>query len=92
MRDLRLFPSRLDRTARRVYGAVVLFFAGVFLALLWPVYPLFAAARPLIAGLPLSLFYLASILVVCFLVLFGLYRWEAASGRLDDGEDGGRSE
>jgi TRAP-type C4-dicarboxylate transport system permease small subunit len=91
LRSLRLFPSRLDRRARRVYGAVSLFFAAAFIALLWPVYPLFGHARPLILGLPPSLFYLAALLVACFVVLLGLYRWEATRGRLDGapGDDGG---
>lgn len=92
MPALRLFPSRLERPARWVYGAATLFFGLVFLALLWPIYPLFAAARPLIAGLPLSLFYLAVLLVACFVALLGLYVWESMSGRLDDGGAEGGSQ
>lgn len=83
----RVFASRLDPGERRVYGAVTVYFCLVFAAMLWPVYSWFAGARPLIAGLPLSLFFLTVLLLVSFAVLLGLYRWEARRGRLDPERD-----
>ena len=85
MIEPRVFASRLDRRERRVYGAVTVYFTVVFAAMLWPVYPLFARARPLLAGLPLSLFYLTVLLLLSFAVLLGLYRWEGGRGPPDSG-------
>ncbi len=87
MRAARVFSSRLGRAERRVYGGVSLYFLVVFTAMLWPIYPLFSRARPLIAGLPPSLFYLAVLLLASFAVLLGLYRWESRRGRLDPEPD-----
>jgi len=83
----RVFSSRLARGDRRVYGAVVLYFCAVFAAMLWPIYPLFSRARPIVLGLPFSLFYLAILLIVSFAVLGGLYLWESRRGRLDPGHE-----
>jgi hypothetical protein len=88
MVEPRVFASRLDRRERRVYGTLTVYFCVVFAAMLWPVYPLFASARPLLAGLPLSLFYLTVLLLLSFAVLLGLYRWEARRGRLDGEREG----
>jgi hypothetical protein len=60
-------------------GVAALFFLLAFLALIWPVYPIFGDARPLILGLPLSLFYVAFWLVASFLVLLALYLFEERS-------------
>ncbi len=87
MGSLRIFSSRLGRRERRVYGAVLVYFLAVFVAMLWPVYSFFGRARPLIGGLPLSLFYLAVLLVSSFVILLCLYAWEAHSGRLDPDPD-----
>ena len=87
MSPLRVFSSRLGRGERRVYGGVVIYFCLVFAAMLWPIYSLFSGARPLVAGLPLSLFYLTVLLIVSFAVLVGLYLWESRRGRLDPGAD-----
>ncbi len=57
-------------------GIAVAFFLVAFAALIWPIYPLFAHERPLILGMPLSLFYVASWLVASFLVLLALYLYE----------------
>lgn len=73
------------RAARRVYGAVALFYGLLFLAVIWPVYPVFARIEPRVLGLPLSLAYVVGALVLSFAVLFGLYLWEGA------GEDEVRS-
>ena len=88
MASLRLFPSGLSPGQRRVYGSLVAYFLVVFAAMLWPIYPWFSAARPLIAGLPLSLFYLTALLLLSFGVLLALYAWEARAGRLDSGPPG----
>ena len=85
MQALRVFSSRLTRRERLVYGTITVYFCAVFAAMLWPIYPLFGGARPLIAGLPQSLFYLAVLLVTSFGVLGVLYRWELRRGRLDPG-------
>ncbi len=83
MGSIRLFSTRLSRRERRVYGALLTYFLVVFAAMLWPIYPLFSGARPLVAGLPLSLFYLTTLLLLSFGVLLALYLWEAKRGRLD---------
>ena len=83
MRALRLFSSRLSAGERRLYGAVTIYFCAVAAAMLWPVYPLFSRARPLVLGLPLSLFYLTVLLLGSFGVMLALYGWEARRGRLD---------
>ena len=83
MGSVRLFSSRLGRRERWVYGGVLVYFLAIFAAMLWPVYSFFGRARPLIGGLPLSLFFLAVLLIASFAVLLGLYWWESRSGRLD---------
>ena len=88
MRPIRVFSSRLTRGERRVYGAVVLYFCAVFAAMLWPIYSFFGSARPIVLGLPFSLFYLALLLIVSFGVLGALYLWESRRGRLDPGHEG----
>ena len=85
----RFFPSDLSDRERRIYGALTVFFFLVLLALTWPVYTLFSGIRPLVLGMPFSLFYIVVVLVVSFLVLLGLYLWEDRRGRLDDDRSGG---
>jgi hypothetical protein len=63
-----------------VYTAALLYFLAVFAAMVWPVYPLFGGIRPMILGLPFSLFYQVFLLVLSFLVLVVLYRWERRHG------------
>lgn len=87
MGSLRVFSSRLANRDRRIYGAVAVYFGVVFAAMLWPIYPLFSRARPILFGLPFSLFYLAVLLLLSFAVLGGLYLWEARRGRLDPGHE-----
>lgn len=91
MKPLRVFSTRLAQGERRVYGAVLVYFCLVFAAMLWPIYPLFGAARPLVAGLPLSLAYLAFLLIVSFTVLGSLYLWESRRGRLDPDHESGQA-
>jgi membrane-bound metal-dependent hydrolase YbcI (DUF457 family) len=66
-----------------MYGTVTAIFVGAFLASMWPFYPLLNRVRPFVLGIPLSLFYLLLLLLVCFFSLLALYRWEARRGRLE---------
>lgn len=79
----RFFSSDLTPRERRVYGAVAVFTGLVFLGLTWPVYALFSGIRPLILGMPLSMFYIVAVLVATFLVMLALYWWERRRGVLD---------
>lgn len=83
----RLFSRALTARERLVYGAAAAWFLGVFVAMCWPVYPLFSRVRPMLLGVPLSLFYLATLLVLSFGVAVGLFLWELRRGALD-GEEG----
>ena len=76
-----LRPS--DSPRNRVYRAVVLYFIVVFLAMMWPVYPVFSKISPMLLGIPLSLFYLVVLLLLSFIVLLSLYLWESHRGELD---------
>jgi hypothetical protein len=82
----RLFSSHLTRTQRRVYGAVLVFYLFAFFAMVPPVFSPFNKARPLVLGMPLSLFYLAAFIISSFLVLLAMFLWE---GRRDDEPPGG---
>lgn len=84
MKRLKLFGSHLSRRERRVYGAVAVFYAAAAAAVTWPVYALFSRARPLVLGIPFSLFYLACLVVASFVVLLALYRWESRNGKDED--------
>ncbi|MFP3941235.1 MAG: hypothetical protein ACLF0P_13070 [Thermoanaerobaculia bacterium] len=87
-RRLRIVPSHLSPGERRVYVGVAVFFVALFVALIWPVYPLFSGLRPLVLGVPLSLAYVVALLLLGFGVLLGLFVWEGR--RLD--RDGRRLE
>lgn len=80
----RLFPSDLPPGRRRVYGAVLAFYLAATAGLVWPIYAQFSGIRPLVLGMPLSLFYVVLWVVASFLVLLGLYLWEGRRGD-DDG-------
>ncbi len=73
-------PSTRTRRLRRWVG---IYFVVAFLLMIWPVYPIFSRVRPLLLGLPFSLVYLVTVLVVSFLVILGLYLWEAHHGELE---------
>ena len=60
----------------RVYRAAIAYFLLLFVALLWPVYPLFGDIRPLVLGMPLSLAYVLACLALSFAGLLGLFIWE----------------
>ena len=82
-RTPRIFSSALSATERRIYGAVTLIFVGAFLATMWPIALLFSRIRPLVLGIPFSLFALVLLVFVCFLSLLALYKWEDERGKLE---------
>ena len=85
MKRIRVFGSHLSRRQRRVYGAVAAFYVVAAIGMTWPVYSLFGRARPLILGMPFSLFYLACFVIASFAVLLALYLWEGRQqGEGDD--------
>ncbi len=84
MRRARLFGSHLTKGERRVYGAVGLFYAAAVLGMTWPVYGVFSRIRPLVLGMPFSLFYLSCWVVASFLVLLALFHWESGRGAHDE--------
>ncbi len=86
----RLFSQRLDPRVLRLYRVVLGFFLLVFLAMIWPVATVFSRVYPLVFGLPFSLFYIATLLVLSFCVLLALYLWEGRTGNsCDPPEDEG---
>jgi TRAP-type C4-dicarboxylate transport system permease small subunit len=60
----------------KVYKIIVLYFIAAFAATMWPIYPLFSRIRPMLLGIPFSLFYLVVIISLTFLVLLAVYLWE----------------
>ncbi len=62
-----------DRRTRRS-RAFVVFFLVVFLAMIWPVYPLFNRISPFVFGIPFSLFYQMILVAAAFLGLF-TFHW-----------------
>lgn len=86
----RFFSSRLTAAQRRIYRAATLYFLLVSVAMIWPVYPIFSTVRPLVLGMPFSLFYLAVLLVVSFSVGVALYRWEIRQGLFEADRPTGR--
>jgi hypothetical protein len=82
----RIFPSHLSPRERVVYRGVTLFFGVLFVALIWPVYALFAGIRPMILGVPLSQAYVVGLLLLSFSVLLALFLWEDRRGATGDGD------
>jgi cbb3-type cytochrome oxidase subunit 3 len=80
----RFFSSRLDPVERRVYRAAVVFFLGVFLALVWPIYPRFAAGEAQPMGIPLSFFYVIVFILLSFVALLLLFLWEGSRRERDE--------
>ena len=80
---MRVFSSHLTKSERRIYGAATAAFFAIFLATMWPIYPLFNRIRPFVFGVPFSLVYLVILVFVGFLSLLALYRWEDGRGKLD---------
>ncbi len=58
----------------------MLFFAAIFVAMVWPVYPVFNRISPFVLGMPFSLFYQMLLVAAAFVGLLVFYR-------LDAGED-----
>ena len=67
----------------RVYKIVILYFILVFSAMMWPIYPFFSRIRPMVLGIPFSLFYLVILIIASFLVLFTLYLWECRNDGIE---------
>lgn len=72
----RFVPSDLTPKERRVYLGATAVLVLVFVALVWPVYPLFADIRPFVLGMPLSLVWVVAWLFVSFFTLLAVYLWE----------------
>jgi hypothetical protein len=72
----RFFSSKLTARQSRVYRAATVWFVIAGSAMFWPLYAPFARVRPLVLGMPFSLFWLALILTASFVVGVALYRWE----------------
>lgn len=79
----RFFSSDLSRSQKLIYRAVTGVFVLIGVAMIWPVYAFFSKIRPIILGLPLSLFYLVCLLALTLLFLVLLYRWEDRKGNLE---------
>ena len=62
--------------------AAIVFVVIALLALIWPIYPLFGSIAPRVLGLPFSMFYLAIMVGVVFVVMFALFVWEDRNDRL----------
>ena len=80
----RIFPTRLERGARRVYRTVTVFYVLLFFALLWPIYPRFAGIEPRVLGLPFSLAYVVGGVLMSCAVLGALFWWESRRAESPD--------
>ena len=85
-----IFSSELSASERRIYRAATILFIAVFFAFMWPIYPIFNHIRPLILGMPASLFYLVFLLSVAFAAILALYLWEDRHGKLEEPADNHR--
>ncbi len=63
-----------EQRRRRWIFVVICAFAGAMTV--WPIYPRFAAPEPLLLGLPMSLVWILSALLLAFAALVWLYRSE----------------
>jgi hypothetical protein len=72
----RFFSRSLTGGQSRVYRTATAVFVAIFLALVWPVYPIFAGIRPMFLGIPLSLFYVVALVGLSFFTVLTLYLWE----------------
>jgi hypothetical protein len=54
------------------------------LALIWPVAAIFSRVRPILLGMPFSLFCIALLIVTSFSILLGLFIWEGRTGNSCD--------
>ncbi len=69
----------LSKPARFALGVAFV----TFIATMWPVYSWFSRIRPMILGVPFSLAYLISLLLLVFFTMLGLYIWEDKNGEID---------
>ena len=60
----------------------MVFSLGAFLALIWPIYPIFGGIYPIVLGMPFSLFYLIIVITLVFAVMLSLFLWEDRHDRL----------
>ena len=81
---IRLLSRRLDPRLRRLYRSLILFYVLLTLALIWPVATLFSRVRPIVLGMPFSLFCIAALIVTSFSVLLALFIWEGRTGKSCD--------
>ena len=81
---IRLFSQRLNPRIRSLYRAILLFYVLLTLALIWPVTTLLSRVRPLVLGMPFSLFAIAFLIVTSFSVLLALFIWEERTGNSCD--------
>ena len=73
----------MSRTERQVYRIAIACLVAVSLAMVWPMYLPFSRIDPLVLGLPFALFYLLCLLLVTFLVLLLLFKWESQKGNVE---------
>lgn len=71
-----LFPSTTTTAHRRRRLAFLVIYLLVGSLVLWPVFPFFAGAKPLILGLPLSMAWVVFALTAMFGALLWLYLGE----------------
>ena len=77
---LRLFRTGTPTVYRRRRLAFLVYGVLVVAMLLWPVYPRFGDAFPLVLGLPFSLAWLLGALTLMFVGLLALYLTEDHAG------------
>jgi hypothetical protein len=77
---LRLFAADTPPRIRRGKLVLVATVLAAAVALTWPVYPLFASARPFLLGLPLSFAWVILWLLAVFAALIIAYRAEYGGG------------
>jgi len=71
--SLRFFPETTPVTTRRRRWFFLAAWCTISALLIWPIYPLFKSATPLILGLPLSLAWILLAMVLMFLALLVLF-------------------
>lgn len=84
-RGLCFFPRQSSPSQRRRRYVFLTAWIAISSLLVWPVYPLFAAVKPLIAGLPLSLAWVLLAMVLMCASLLWLFLGEEHEGGASDG-------
>lgn len=83
----RIDCDQVNRTSkiiqRHLHWAVAGAFTLIFLCSIWPIYPFFSRIFPMVLGMPFSLVYLLFLSLLVFLILLGLYFWEAREDKSD---------